>query len=103
MDSDTVKTTGATFVAVHQSGRELVLETDTPPEELEDVIFSVLTNRPECPIFRFKQSKAKYPMLINLNHFSYCEVNARGERSTDSGILIPQVATALQKLRRPNG
>ena len=80
---------GATFMGVHRSGRELVLDTDLSPRKLEDNILGTLFERPEAPIFRFHQSGKEYPMFINLNHFSYCEVNPKGDRTTESGILVP--------------
>jgi len=95
--------TGATLVCVHQSGRELHLDTDVSPEDLEEVIFSTLTIRPECPIFKFKLSGKEYNMLINLNHFAYCEVNAKGERMTESGLLIPRTVSIAPLLRPTHG
>lgn len=94
--------TGATFIGVHQSGRELMLDTDISPEELEDVLFKVLMERPECPIFQFTQSGKDFPMFINLNHFSYCEVGERGEKTTDSGLvkLSPKTITELVRPRQ---
>ena len=92
--------TGATFVGVHQSGREVIFDTDISPEALEEVMFQTLAIRPQCPIFKFKMSGKDYHMLINLNHFTYCEVNAKGERMTEGGLLLPGVRTIAQ-LQRP--
>ncbi len=92
--------TGATFIGVHRTGRELQLDTDLTPRQVEDLIQEVILTKPECPIVAFKQSGKEHLTFLNMNHFTICDVNKKGERTLESGLVLPQVKNITQ-LRRP--